>query len=57
MEWTVAIGVDTHKDVHVAVAVDRFGAWGTKTLSCVSGSQFVLVDETSEQISSVHPHG
>jgi hypothetical protein len=26
MEWTVAIGVDTHKDVHVAVAVDRFGA-------------------------------
>jgi hypothetical protein len=22
MEWTVAIGVDTHKDVHVAVAVD-----------------------------------
>ncbi len=30
---------------------------GTKTLSCVSGSQFVLVDETSEQISSVHAHG
>ncbi len=26
MEWTVAIGVDTHKDVHVAVARDRFGA-------------------------------
>jgi transposase len=26
MEWTVAIGVDTHKDVHVAVALDRFGA-------------------------------
>jgi transposase len=26
MEWTVAIGVDTHKHVHVAVAVDRFGA-------------------------------
>src|SRR6266545_392064 len=25
MEWTVAIGVDTHKDVHVAVALDRFG--------------------------------
>jgi transposase len=25
MEWTVAIGVDTHKDVHVAVAVDRVG--------------------------------
>jgi hypothetical protein len=32
-------------------------AWGTKTLSCGSGSQFVLVDETSEQILSVHPHG
>jgi transposase len=26
MEWTVAIGVDTHKHVHVAVALDRFGA-------------------------------
>ena len=26
MEWTVAIGVDTHKDLHVAVALDRCGA-------------------------------
>jgi transposase len=26
MQWTVAIGVDTHKDAHVAVALDRFGA-------------------------------
>jgi hypothetical protein len=26
MHWTVAIGVDTHKHVHVAVALDRFGA-------------------------------
>lgn len=25
MEWTVAIGVDTHKDTHVAVALDRLG--------------------------------
>ena len=25
MEWTVAIGVDTHRDEHVAVAVDRMG--------------------------------
>jgi transposase len=25
-EWTVAIGVDTHKQVHVAVAVDQVGA-------------------------------
>jgi transposase len=25
MEWTVAIGVDTHKEVHVAVALDRLG--------------------------------
>jgi transposase len=25
MEWTVAIGVDTHKEVHVAVALDPFG--------------------------------
>ena len=26
MEWTVAIGVDTHKEVHVAVALDVLGA-------------------------------
>jgi transposase len=26
MEWTAAIGVDTHKHVHVAVALDRLGA-------------------------------
>jgi transposase len=26
MEWTVAIGVDTHKEVHVAVALDPLGA-------------------------------
>ncbi len=25
MEWTVAIGVDTHRDRHVAVALDRLG--------------------------------
>jgi transposase len=25
MEWTVAIGVDTHKEVHVAVALDPVG--------------------------------
>ncbi len=26
MGWTVAIGIDTHKDAHVAVALDRLGA-------------------------------
>jgi transposase len=26
MEWTVAIGVDTHKEVHVAVALDSLGS-------------------------------
>jgi transposase len=25
MEWTVAVGVDTHKDTHVAVAFDAVG--------------------------------
>jgi len=24
-DWTVAIGVDTHKGAHVAVALDRLG--------------------------------
>src|SRR5438067_4653864 len=37
MEWTVAIGVDTHRDRHVAVAVDRLG----RTL----GSLELAVDE------------
>ncbi len=26
MGWTVAIGIDTHRDTHVAVALDRLGA-------------------------------
>jgi transposase len=26
MQWTVAIGVDTHKELHVAVALDVLGA-------------------------------
>src|SRR5580765_444753 len=25
MQWTVAVGVDTHKDVHIAVALDALG--------------------------------
>ena len=26
MSWTVVIGIDTHRDIHVAVALDRFGS-------------------------------
>ena len=37
MEWTVAIGVDTHARTHVAVAVDRLGR--------VLGSLELAVDE------------
>jgi transposase len=37
MEWTVAIGIDTHRDRHVAVALDRLG----RTL----GSLELSVDE------------
>ena len=34
MEWTVAIGVDTHKRSHVAVALDRLGrALGQRTVA------------------------
>jgi transposase len=34
MAWTVAIGIDTHKDAHVAVALDRLGAGqGSITIS------------------------
>src|SRR5438132_10320265 len=25
MDWTAAIGIDTHRDLHVAVALDRLG--------------------------------
>src|SRR5437016_3375936 len=41
MEWTVAIGVDTHRDRHVAVAVDRLG----RTL----GSLELAVDERARR--------
>jgi transposase len=37
MEWTVAVGVDTHARVHVAVALDRLGR--------VLGSLEFAVDE------------
>ena len=34
MGWTVAIGIDTHRDEHVAVALDRFGgALGSRAVS------------------------
>ena len=34
MGWTVAIGIDTHKHDHVAVALDRLGAGrGSVTVS------------------------
>lgn len=34
MGWTVAIGIDTHRDVHVAVALDRVGgARGSRTVT------------------------
>jgi hypothetical protein len=33
MRWTVAVGVDTHTDVHVAVAFDALGvALGSQTI-------------------------
>ena len=38
MEWTVAIGVDTHAEAHAAVAVDRLGR--------VVGSLEITVDES-----------
>src|SRR5436309_566630 len=31
MRWTAAIGVDTHKDAHVAVALERLGAVRART--------------------------
>ena len=37
MEWTVAIGVDTHKEVHVAVALDALGAHTSEQLEFLIG--------------------
>ena len=34
MGWTVAIGVDTHKDVHVAVALGLLHVLVTSRLAC-----------------------
>lgn len=43
MGWTVAIGVDTHKDVHVAVACDRLGAQvGSCTVAADSAGHLQL---------------
>ena len=37
MAWTVAIGIDTHRDMHVAVALDRLGgARGSRTLTAAA---------------------
>ncbi len=51
MEWTVAIGIDTHRDWHVAVALDRLGR--------VLGSLEIAVDEPGFQqlISFACAHG
>lgn len=49
MEWTVAIGVDTHKDVHVAVALDRCGVQlGSREISTTAAGYRSLLAWASE---------
>jgi transposase len=44
MEWTVAIGVDTHKQTHTAVALDRVGRQlGSCTIEATSAGYLELV--------------
>jgi transposase len=44
MEWTVAIGIDTHKHVHVAVALDRLGAQlGSREVATTEGGYRTLL--------------
>ena len=54
MEWTVAIGVDTHRDAHVAVAVDRLG----RRLGALafSGSGFALAGVFRTDPVTLDPH-
>src|SRR5215213_5975099 len=45
MQWTVAIGVDTHRDVHVAVACDRQGrSLGSLQLAAAPSGYLRLLD-------------
>jgi transposase len=45
MQWTVAIGVDTHRDAHVAVACDRQGrALGSLQLAATPSGYLELLD-------------
>lgn len=44
MEWTVAIGVDTHKHTHTAVALDRVGRQlGSREIEATSSGYLELV--------------
>jgi transposase len=51
MTWTVAIGIDTHRDFHVAVALDRLGR--------LLGSRELAVDEAgfAELVRFARAHG
>ncbi len=44
MEWSVAIGVDTHKDAHTAVACDRLGRQldSLQVTACLAGYRALL---------------
>ena len=49
MEWTVAIGVDTHKEVHVAVALDALGAQlGSREIATTSAGYRSLLSWAQE---------
>jgi transposase len=49
MEWTVAVGVDTHKDLHVAVAFDPLGVeLGSRTVAATEVGYRDLLGWASE---------
>jgi transposase len=49
MQWTVAIGIDTHKDEHVAVALDRLGRQlDTRAFAATSGGYAGLYEWAQE---------
>src|SRR2546422_653717 len=56
MDWTVAIGIDTHRDVHVAVALDRLGAQLDAPHGPGAGAATAAVDGTAQRGSCPPPN-
>lgn len=50
MGWTVAIGVDTHRDTHLAVALDRFGGLLGSIVVAADGNGYLVLWEWAQEL-------